>query len=540
MRRIKLLSILFLSALVVSCVKEPQPIHVTGITLNSSTLELVEGETADLVATVSPKDADNQTIIWSSSSGSVASVNNGRVTAIKAGTASIIAKSDDGGYTASCSVTVSPRTIEVTSVTLSKTELSLIEGDSETITATVSPDNATDKTVTWTSSNTAVATVENGKITAIKEGSATITAKAGDKSATCVVKVEKKVIPVTSIALNKSELNLVKGSSETLVATVKPDDATDKTVIWSSSNTSVATVDQNGKVTAVNGGSATITAKAGDKSATCTVTVTIPVTSVALNKTKLTLTKGKAETLVATVNPSDATDKSVTWSSSNTAVATVDQNGKVSAIKEGTATITVSTNDGSKIATCDVTVTVPVESISLNIGELTLPIGESEVLTATVKPDDATDKTVIWNSIDPSVATVDANGKVTAIGIGETKIVAKAGDKSAECCVSVISVPVSSITLNHTDLKMKVGDTKMLTATVYPDNATDKTITWSSSDESIAVVSIGGLVTAINKGKASIFARSSQEGVFATCEVLIYDDDSNVEGGDMNYGSGEF
>ena len=448
-----------LSLLALSCAKGTQSIHVTGITLNCTSLELIEGETADLVATISPKDADNRSIIWSSTNGSVASVNNGKVTALKVGTTTITAKSDDGGFTASCSVNVAPKTIAVSSIVLSKSQLSLVVGDSETITATIKPDDATDKTVTWSSSDAAVATVEGGKVTAVKEGSTIISAKAGDKTATCSVTVEKKVIPVESVELSQTDIELERGTTETLVATVKPDDATDKTV---------------------------------------------------------------------------------TWSSSNSAVASVDQNGNVSALKEGTATITVTTTDGSKKATCKVTVRVPVESISLNKNELTLYLGSSETLSATVKPDDATDKTITWVSMNPSVATVDASGKIAAIQIGETKIIAKSGKETAECHVIVIPIPVSSITLSETSLKMKIGDSKRLTATINPDNATDKTVTWESSDASIVTVSSNGLVTAIKKGNATIIARSSQEGVYASCEVQVLDDDSNVGGNDMNYDNGDF
>ena len=163
--------------------------------------------------------------------------------------------------------------VAVSGVSLNKTSVTLTEGESEMLTATVKPDNATDMTVTWTSSDASIAKVENGKVTAVKAGSATITAKAGDKTATCTVTVNKKVVAVTSVALNKTELTLTEGDSETLTATVKPDDATDKTVTWTTSDASIATVDANGKVTAVKAGLATITAKAGDKSATCKVTV---------------------------------------------------------------------------------------------------------------------------------------------------------------------------------------------------------------------------------------------------------------------------
>ena len=170
----------------------------------------------------------------------------------------------------------------VTSITLNKTSLSLQTEQNETLTATVKPDNATDKTVTWSSSNTSIATVSNGKVTAISAGSATITCKANDGSgvqATCSVTVTDPVIKVTSITLNKSSLSLQTGQNETLTAAVKPDNATDKTVTWSSSNNSVATVTSSGKVNAVSSGSVTITCKANDGSgvkATCTVTVNNP------------------------------------------------------------------------------------------------------------------------------------------------------------------------------------------------------------------------------------------------------------------------
>jgi len=167
-----------------------------------------------------------------------------------------------------------PQVVAVSSVSLDKTSLSLTEGESATLAATVKPDNATNKTVTWSSSNASVASVDaSGKVTAVAEGTATITAKAGDKTATCTVTVKKKVVAVSSVSLDKTSLELTVGETATLVATVIPDRATEKTVSWSSSSSSVATVDASGKVTAVAKGTATITAKAGGKTAICTVTV---------------------------------------------------------------------------------------------------------------------------------------------------------------------------------------------------------------------------------------------------------------------------
>ena len=434
-------SVWFLSVicllLLAACEKEPQAVKVTGISVNPTSLSLVEGETGSLTATVSPSDADDKTVIWDSSDKSVASVENGKVTALKAGSANITVKSVDGGFTASCSVSVSAKTVDVASISLSKEELTLKEGDSETITATVKPDDATDKTVTWTSSDPSVATVDGGKIEAVKEGTATVTAKAGDKTATCKVTVDKKVIAVESVELDKTEVELTEGDSVTLTATVKPDDATDKTVTWTSSDPSVATVD-GGKIEAVKEGSATITAKSGEKSATCQVTVkkkVIAVELVELDKTEVELTEGDSVTLIATVKPDDATDKTVTWTSSDPAVATVD-GGKIEAVKEGTATITA--KSGEKSATCQVTVkkVIAVESVELDKTEVELTEGDSVTLTATVKPDDATDKTVTWTSSDPAVATVDG-GKIEAVKEGTATITAKSGEKSAACTVIV-------------------------------------------------------------------------------------------------------
>ena len=171
-----------------SCVKEPQVIPVTGISINPTSITLVEGEMADLIATVSPSNADNQRVIWASNDGSIASINNGKVTAIKPGSTIITAKSDDGGFTASCLVTV--KYIDIISIILSRNDLILIEGERDILTATVKPDNATDKQVTWTSSNTSVARVDgSGSVEAISAGEAEITCMAKDVKATCRITV---------------------------------------------------------------------------------------------------------------------------------------------------------------------------------------------------------------------------------------------------------------------------------------------------------------------------------------------------------------
>ena len=415
-----------------------------------------------------------------------------------------------------CKVTVNPILAE--SISLDKTELTLTIGVSEKLTATVLPEDVTDKTVTWSTSDAAIATVDNeGNVTAVAVGEATITATCGDKTATCKVTVNP--ILAESITLDKTELSLTIGETEKLTATVLPEDVTDKTVTWSTSDAAIATVDNEGNVTAVAVGEATITATCGDKTATCKVTVNpILAESITLDKTELSLTIGETEKLTATVLPEDVTDKTITWSTSDAPIATVDNEGKVTAISVGEATITATCGD--KSATCKVTVNpILAESISLDKTELTLTIGASEKLTATVLPEDVTDKTVTWSTSDASIATVDNEGKVTAVSIGVATITATCGDKSATCKVTVNPILADSITLDKTELTLTIGASEKLTATVLPEDVTDKTVTWSTSDAAIATVDNEGNVTAISVGEATITATCGE--ISTSCRVIV-------------------
>lgn len=353
-----------------------------------------------------------------------------------------------------------PETISVTGITLSPTSFELTEGESVTLTATVSPSDAANKNVQWSSSNPDIQ-VSNGTVTtSFKPGAATttvngremlgkgtITAKTedGGKTATCEITVFAKTIAVTGISMSDDYLFLTKGQSHTLKATVVPDNATDKTVQWTTSDASVANVDQNGTVNAISSGNATITASAGDKSATCAVSVIIPVTSITLNKTSLTLEKGSCEVLTATVSPQNATNKEVKWTSSDASVAYV-SNGVVTARKAGDATITASVADFS--ATCTVSVIVPVTSITLSSQELTMRVGDTALLEASVLPEDATDKTLVWDSSDTNIATVDG-GRITAVGFGTVFISAQAGNEVETCVVTVLTDSHEGVTASY-------------------------------------------------------------------------------------------
>ena len=333
-----------------SCIQEEQEIRVESVSISRISVELEIGSTVQLIASVYPSSATDKEVIWSSTNPSVASVSSsGLVTALSEGIATVSASA--GGKKGECTVSVSKRFIAVSEVKLNKMDLTLYEGEEETLTATVLPDNATDKVVTWNSSDQSIASVESGKVKAVKKGEATITAKAGDKSVDIKVVV---LAPISGISLNKDNIELYIGETETLTATISPTDASLKEPIeWSSSNESIATVD-GGKITAVGKGTAKITAKAGGKSASCSVTVLKPVSGISLNKTTLELTADGSETLTATITPADATPREdIKWSSSNFDVATVD-GGKITAVGMGSTTISASL-EGYK-AECNVVV----------------------------------------------------------------------------------------------------------------------------------------------------------------------------------------
>ena len=505
--------------------------HVTSVSLDKTSATLTEGEDITLIATVTPDNATNKEVTWTSSDDTVASVTDGKVTAQGAGNATITVTTQDSGKTATCEVTVKAKVYHVTSVSLDKTSVTLTEGEKITLAATVTPDNATNKQVTWTSSDNTVAAVTDGKVTALKPGTATITVTAqdGGKTATCEVTVKAKVYPVTSISLDMTKITLTEGEDFTLTATVNPYNATNKNVTWKSSNNEVAAI-SDGKVTALKPGTATITVTTedGGKTATCEVTVKAKVyhvTSVSLDKTSATLTEGEEITLTATVTPDNATNKEVTWRSSNNNIASV-INGKVTALKPGTATITVTTQDGGKTATCEVIVNAkvyPVTSVSLDKTSATLTEGDEITLTATVTPDNATNKKVSWTSSDNTVAAV-TDGKVTALkpGTATITVTTEDGGKTATCELTLKAkvYPVTSVSLDKTSATLTEGDEITLTATVTPDNATNKKVSWTSSDNTVAAVT-DGKVTALKPGTATITVTTEDGGKTATCEVTV-------------------
>ena len=233
-------------------------------------------------------------------------------------------------------------------------------------------------------------------------------------------------IPVESVSLDKTSLQIPIGSKATLTAIILPENATVKDVIWSSSNPSIATVGSiTGEITGIAAGSTVITATTvdGHFSAQCPVQVVVPVTGITLDKNTMTISEGETQALMATVLPDNAYNKEVVWSSSNQAVATVTGDGKVTGVSAGSAVITATTSDGNKKATCRITVIkpIPINEIILSKNTLSMIVGESFTLTATILPSNATETDLSWKVDDSSVATV-TDGKVTALKKGVTKV----------------------------------------------------------------------------------------------------------------------
>lgn len=422
------------------------PIAVESISLNTSTLSLEYGQTAQLIATVYPSNAFNKGVHFVSDSTDVATVDdNGNIITVGSGTAIITAITDDGDYIAQCQVTVS---VKVKGVDLDQNDITINVGNTIALKANINPDVASDKTVEWTSSDTSVATVDkDGVVRGVKTGSTTITAKTNDGGfeASCTVNV---INAVKGITVSDTRIALYPNKTKQLKASVTPADADNPNVVWESNDDEVATVSETGLVTAKMPGTATITVKSvdGEYTATCTVTVGKHVSSIILSDTELTMPAGTSETLYATVMPLAAFDKTVTWVSTNPKVATVDENGNVKAIKAGTTTIIAYCEDGDVTASCIVTVTNSATGIEMSESEVYIARNSQKQLTATVKPDTAENKNITWESKYPEIATVDSNGLVTAKMAGTTIVVATSadGEFKAYCSVKVVGVDAVS------------------------------------------------------------------------------------------------
>ena len=512
---------------------QPTNVPVTGVTVTPNAITMWVGESdVSFTVDVQPANASNKNFTATSSAATTASVSGSTIHASAPGSATITVKTADGGHTATVQVTVKQKVGEI-SLSAGKTTLKV--GESTKVTASISPENATDKGITFTSSAATVATVDaDGNVMATGAGSATITATAKDgkgASSSITLKVEEMAAGVT---LEPNSLNLKENETAQLSASVQPTTAS-QSIRYSSNNDAVATVSNTGLVTAVKEGTAIITAAANDgsgKYATCTVKVgstpvEVPVTGITVNPSELLLEEKEAKELKATVEPANATNKGVIFSSSNTNVAVVSNDGLVTAVNNGTAIITVTSKENSSIiAKCSVKVGKPVmvTDVTVQPAELKLKTDGTYQLSVSVLPSNADERGVTFESSNTAVATVSASGLVTAKGPGTATITATAKDgsgKKATCTVTVTQ-PVKGVTVSPASVVIQKGNVQKLTASVVPANATNQELVYKSSNETVAIVSKDGIITGLNEGWATITVCSEEnQAIYGTCTVKV-------------------
>jgi len=532
-----------------------------GITLDKTEITL-ETESSDrITATFIPVyDADDTTLSFESSDDTTVSVDaSGNITALKPGNVTITVKNADGSFEATCKVKVTEKANENAGITLDKTEITLMEGETDTISATFIPKYPSDDTtLSYESSDDPTVSVDaSGKLTAHKPGSVTITVKNADGSfeATCTVKVTEKANENAGITLDKTEITMDKGASVLLGATYIPEYSTDDTTLsYESSDDTTVSVDASGMLTAHKPGSVTITVKNANGSfeASCSVTVNDvadPNAGITLDQNEITLMEGETGKIVATFTPAfENDDTGLNFISTNDLIVKVDENGNLTAISAGSATIIVANGGGKYVANCIVTVTKkPNENAGITLGadSVTAEVDGTTHIVATFIPlYQGDDTTLIFTVEDSDIATVDPSGLVTGICAGKTTVTVRNqdGTYSASCTV-IITLPIPSnpnagisLEKNKITLHLTNSPTATIVATVIPEHeGDDTTLTYVSSDDSIVSVDQSGNLTAKKAGSVTITITCGN--LSATCQVTAT---NLLVGEDNDSGYGDF
>lgn len=420
-------------------------ILVSKIVLNEKRISLAVGYTHSLTYQITPKNATENDLIFTSSDSSVATVNqSGVIQGLKEGNAIITVSSSNGlakdttyvsVYKKGASTVVDGEPIKTDnypkSLTVSPQSLNLKLGGSSQLIASVLPEKSNNQ-ISWSSTNSRVATVDsNGLVSAVGMGSATIIARTiNDITYNVNVLVGNYSKELRSILVTTNYITLAVSNSKQLAVAFTPADASNKNVFWTSSNPSVATVDKYGVVKAISPGSTIIKATSEDGGYTDTATIEvvnydniIEEKSIAFDSSSYTVGIGSTKSLIPIITPSNATFKSVRFESSNPNIATVDENGVVRGLKEGTVSITATTNRNRLKATTTIIVKyINATSVKVNTTNVNLGKNETFTLVATVLPSDATNKKVSYSVSNSNIATIDANGIITGKNTGTATI----------------------------------------------------------------------------------------------------------------------
>lgn len=333
------------------------------LVISDSYVELVEGESKNIVFSVYPDDCSDKQVFWNSNNEDVVSVVDGEITANGVGK-TIVTVSTVNGIKKEIEVVVLNSNVDVQDIVLDNDTIDMKLNEVKKIEYSILPDNSTNKNVIYSYDKNKVSIDSYGNIKAVSVGTTTVTISTsnGIKKKLVVNVSDNKFIPVSNFSLTDTNITLSVGETKTILSTIEPSNATNKDIVWSSSNSNIAKVDSNGNVTGVGAGSVVISAKCGNITRNVNVTVnainnTIKVTSVNLNKTTLDLTIGSSSLISASVVPSNVMNKKIVWSSSNNKIAKVDQKGNVTGVGAGTAVISaVSSDNSSVVAKCTVVV----------------------------------------------------------------------------------------------------------------------------------------------------------------------------------------
>ncbi len=528
------------AVLMVACkgigdITAPTPVEAPVAAIDVSIDQVTLGEGATTILQVTARDANaaviaNPQLFWSSSDTSVAKVSaSGVVTGIKSGTATIAVSA--GGRSATIRVTVAARA--VASVQLTPQTPNLLVGGFTQLTARTFDDaggSLAGRTVFWSTSAASIAVVDvNGLVTGIAPGVATITATSESRSAAVGVTVSP--VPVAAVQVTPPRDTIVLGQSTQLTATVRDSVGaalTGRVISWSVNNATVATVSSTGLVLGVAPGSVVVTATSEGRSNTSVIVVLPrPVGAVIVSPTQSSLTVGQTVQLNTQITDGSGnllTGRPVSFSSGNANTAQVSTSGLVTAIAPGTTTITV-TSEG-KTGSASVTVSAsPVASLRVTPTSAALIVGGTTRLTASALDAGGAvlpQRPITWSSGAPGVASVAADGTVTAIGGGTALIFASAEGKLASATITVSNSVVANFAVTPANVTIIAGQAADLTATLRDPNGVviaGRTITWSSSDPAIAVVSSGGRVRGIAPGSARIDA--SSDGVNASSQAQV-------------------
>ena len=486
--------------------------NASGITLDVKDLKLNVGETYQLEALLNPADSTD-TILYESSNKKIAEVSaGGKITAKGKGSCVIFARTD-GGSSAYCNVTVSQ---QVTGLTVSPDSASIEVGEVLELTATITPGNASDKEVTWTSDDPSICTVnEDGEIKGIKGGATLIkcVSEDGDLMAYSMITVIEKVTTIT--LPETAEVGV--GKKLKLTAVVSGDTASNKKLKWKSSKKSVCTVSKSGTITGKKAGKARIWAKATDGSgvkASCVVRVIKATEDIELSASYVSLVQGGKKKIKVTTTPAKTTYSPV-WTTDNDKVAIVSKKGTITALKAGDCIVKCTAGDNSEVyAVVYVHVTAPVSISSINLSEDTLVMltGETTDVQYSVSPANYTEN-FSWASDNPSVASVNSKGKVTAKSVGTAKITAlSASGKKSTATVYVVGLSKTKLTLHQ-------YESTLINLQLDGVESGKVKVSWDTANQSIAEVK-NGKVTGKACGKTVVYAKVNGRSLACTVTVI--------------------